>query len=335
MPAYFFHITFELSPSSSSFVPPPRTDIFSSELPSHSTSSWASFAPSQRLQSKTSKSAAYSSDVVHGLGSRERPAASRRFSHRTRQSFSDHHDSPVPIVKPPTRLPDKRTHSFAPRDWRFDAVSIQSIDMNPSKSPKQPSAPGSGGLATKGKFIPSDVKDTEVGWGVVHLYRDGHETPHLYDDAQVAEGEFKEEDCTTLCILAVPSYMTPSDFLGFVGEQTREDVSHFRLIKTSRANKYMVLMKFREAKKAREWRKGWNGKTFNSMEVGSPELPDMDVANDIIARVLSRRLREIHKLPDCRLKSRPLQLSRSDKRPIYSCSYKTAYGSTAIRRLAR
>lgn len=61
--------------------------------------------------------------------------------------------------------------------------------------------------------------------------------------------------------------MTPSDFLGFMGEQTREEVSHFRLIRTSRANKYMVLMKFREAEKARAWRKEWDGKAFNSMEV--------------------------------------------------------------------
>jgi BRCA1-associated protein len=99
------------------------------------------------------------------------------------------------------------------------------------------------------------------------LYRDGQETQGLYDEVDGANKDFNQEDCTTLCILAVPSYMTPSDFLGFVGEQTREDVSHFRLIKTSRANKYMVLMKFWDAKQAREWRKGWNGKAFNSMEV--------------------------------------------------------------------
>lgn len=137
-----------------------------------------------------------------------------------------------------------------------------------AKSLKHPShAPNPGGLATKGKFIPSDLKDTEVGWGVVHLYRDGQETPGLYDEVDRGDKTFNEEDCTTLCILAVPSYMTPSDFLGFMGEQTREYVSHFRLIRTSRANKYMVLMKFREAKRAREWRKEWDGKPFNSMEV--------------------------------------------------------------------
>lgn len=77
-----------------------------------------------------------------------------------------------------------------------------------------------------------------------------------------------EEDCTTLCILAVPSYLSPSDLLGFVGEKTRDCVSHFRMIRTPRANRYMVLMKFRSGRRAKEWQKEWNGKVFNSMEVG-------------------------------------------------------------------
>ncbi|ORY13072.1 BRCA1-associated protein 2-domain-containing protein [Clohesyomyces aquaticus] len=280
MPAYFFHLTFELYPSRSSlettFTPPPQTDIFESELPVHHSLSWASLAQSKRTYTAL-KSAASSSDVSQLTNPRGPPLISRRLSQRPRTSFSEHHDSPVPVNKPPPRPAHKRTKSFAPKDWRFDNISIQSIDMNSedvarprAKSLKQPShATTSGGLATKGTFIPSDLKDTDVGWGVVHLYREGRETPGLYDEAGAAGGagqDFKEEDCTTLCILAVPSYMTPSDFLGFVGEQTREDVSHFRLIRTGRANKYLVLMKFRDAKKARDWRKEWNGKTFNSME---------------------------------------------------------------------
>jgi hypothetical protein len=91
--------------------------------------------------------------------------------------------------------------------------------------------------------------------------------------------------------------MTPSDFLGFVGEPTRENVSHFRLIKTSRANKYMVLMKFREAKRAREWRKQWNGKAFNSMEVGQMLLSGIIVLTTT-ARVLPRCLRQVNQLPE-------------------------------------
>ncbi|KAF2628680.1 zf-UBP-domain-containing protein [Macroventuria anomochaeta] len=261
MPEYFFHLLFELhssrSPADTTFTPPPQTNIFTSELPTHRRASWSSATP-----------------VPRTYGAATAPS-NRRLSQRTRPSFSEHHDSPVPVDKASTKSGSKTSRkSFAAhQDWRFDTISILSIDMLPSNTGDTSRsrealkhAATSGGLATKGKFIPSDPKNTEVGWGVVHLFRDGRETPGLYDEVEGAYGPFVEEDCTTLCILAVPSYMTPSDFLGFVGEQTREDVSHFRLIRTKRANKYMVLMKFRESSKARAWKKEWNGKTFNSME---------------------------------------------------------------------
>lgn len=150
-----------------------------------------------------------------------------------------------------------------------------------------------GGLRTKGRYIPLDQKTSDSVWGIVHLYRDAQETPYLSEDdypldlkgssaaarqpgdlggsnAGRVEGDghnLQDEEYTTLCILAVPSYMSPSDFLGFMGEETRDDVSHFRMIRTARANRYMVLMKFRSGKKAKEWQREWNGKVFNSMEV--------------------------------------------------------------------
>lgn len=140
-----------------------------------------------------------------------------------------------------------------------------------------PAKGSNSGLHTKALYLPSDPKTTEVGWGVVHLYRDAEETTALEGDnsarksleqsGQLNKDEgFDPEDCTTLCILAVPSWMMPSDLLGFVGDQTREDVTHFRLIRTGRANKYMVLMKFRSAKKAKEWQKAYNGRLFSAAE---------------------------------------------------------------------
>lgn len=143
----------------------------------------------------------------------------------------------------------------------------------------------SGNLATRGRFEPSDPRHQEIGWGVVRLYRDSEETPGLYDEPRPSKQSknarhgikkdsdestsFKDEDCTTLCILAVPSYLTPADFLGFVGERTRDEVSHFRMIRSERSNRYMVLMKFRHGKRAREWRREWNGKAFDEMGVRS------------------------------------------------------------------
>ena len=202
-----------------------------------------------------------------------------------------------------TRGRDKRV-----RDWRFGAVSIESINMrratmpvnqkgsrgSDGQEPENKNGTGTGttvatGPATLGQYVPAETATTDVGWGVVHLYRDAKETVelenrssadttrrrdvHTHDNSRgsgassAQDGSFKEKDCTTLCVLAVPSYMTSSDLLGFVGERTREDVSHFRLIRTARANKYMVLMKFRDAGRARVWQREWNGKLFNSMEV--------------------------------------------------------------------
>ena len=152
-----------------------------------------------------------------------------------------------------------------------------------------------GGLRTRGRYIPLEGEVADSVWGIVHLYRDIQETPYLNDEeypthlkgsAAAARhpaerslptsskdlssypfpAQNPDEDCRTLCILAVPSYLSPPDFLGFMGEKTMDDVSHFRMIRTARANRYMVLMKFRSGKQARDWQKEWNGKVFNSME---------------------------------------------------------------------
>ena len=185
-------------------------------------------------------------------------------------------------------------------DWRCGKILLRSINMSRDESlPKDASlsksshskdiSANSGGAATKGRFEPIDSGEGELGWGVVRFYRDTDETLGLYDDvfpskvprhgkteSSNAESRmdgsqpFRDEDCTMLCILAVPSYLTPSDFLGFVGEGTREAVSHFRMIRTDRSNRYMVLMKFRSGKRAREWRKEWNWKAFNDVEVRQP-----------------------------------------------------------------
>jgi BRCA1-associated protein len=272
---------------------------------------------------------------------------------------------------PPSSLPDSQTPSYIlpypatlpeqiSTDQRLDQISIECIDMAPDpnrsgsqqqqqrQNPRKDTSNNSnnsndqitkgigtsacGGLATKGKYVPLDQNLPESVWGIVHLYRDGEESPTLCDgdddpsflkgsaiartsrigvpgtrtyfgsqnairtSSSVASayspsysrsntaggggGGFAgsasasgggdappPEDCTTLCILAVPLYLSPTDFVRLVGDETRDEVSHFRMIRTARANRYMVLMKFRSARKAREWQKEWNGKVFNPLEV--------------------------------------------------------------------
>lgn len=115
---------------------------------------------------------------------------------------------------------------------------------------------------------PSEQQAGGASRAASHTHGKGSADLTAYPFPVTVSSSGKEEDeCSTLCILAVPSYLSPPDFLGFVGQKTMDDVSHFRMIRTPRANRYMVLMKFRNGRKAKVWQKEWNGKVFNSMEV--------------------------------------------------------------------
>lgn len=199
------------------------------------------------------------------------------------------------------------------RDWRFGRVRLESFDLEEANknrnennsnlanmagenhahgaataTPAASLGPNLGGmgLATKARYAPLETKNTEAGWGVVHLYREGEELgdrkgdQHGPAEGVIDEGNGKEvdtgvgddEDGTILCIPAVPSYMSPSDFLGFVGERWRGYVSHYRMVMTSRMSRYMVLMKFRDSRSAKVWRKEFDGKPFDSIEVSFAEI---------------------------------------------------------------
>lgn len=279
MPSYFFHIALDLSQTSTSSnlhqgLKPFRLSfrqILQKSVIPHTEKIKNPLPPSNGqplLQDKKQEKLSVTTVAVHNPGKGNDPQPER---------------SNTKAVEGSDLSPD--TH-----DWRYDKIFVHGIDMarldnridkhkgNDALASHVSNglAIGSGGLATKGRYEPFEAAEEELGWGIVRVYREAEETPMLYDDVttkatkSVKEKKalpFRDEDCTTLCILAVPSYLTPSDFLGFVGEKTREEVSHFRMIRTERGNRYMVLMKFRNGKKAREWRKEWNGKTFDGMEV--------------------------------------------------------------------
>lgn len=144
---------------------------------------------------------------------------------------------------------------------------------------------GGAGKATKAKYVPlTTFKNTELGWGIVHLYREEAESPELTISPEHTPGTEEEQieaqiDCTTVCIPAVPSYLSPSDFLGFVGEKWRDQVSHYRMVMTGRMNRYLVLMKFRGTKQAQLFRREFDGKVFNDVEVSPFYLRSLGYGN--------------------------------------------------------
>ncbi|KAF2724776.1 zf-UBP-domain-containing protein, partial [Polychaeton citri CBS 116435] len=302
---YFFHLKLELYPTPAAsnsqriadnntqkvFLPSKDSDIFKTRFPAHKTSHWSSYIfKSPRTAASTSDSGSEADAIPTKhltLGDNISEShgdalllPERSLNIRSRPQFSQ--------IR--AQSPAKLSNEQAVQDWRYSRVSIESIDMEAQSSAasggnSKDTKSAASGLHTKAVYLPLDPKTTEVGWGVVHLYRDTEENSVLGKDGilvrkkleaatngfaatTVEEGSDRpdQEHCTTLCILAVPSWMMPSELLGFVGDQAREDVTHFRLIRTARANKYMVLMKFRSAKKARDWQKANNGRLFTATE---------------------------------------------------------------------
>jgi BRCA1-associated protein len=101
------------------------------------------------------------------------------------------------------------------------------------------------------------LKAKYMGYGVVRLYRE-------YEDAGT-EIEVDSDD-TTVAIVAVPSYLSPTEVLAFLGESITKDVSHFRMIKSENPNRFMVLMKFRSHETARSFQEQFNEIPFSSIE---------------------------------------------------------------------
>ena len=293
MSSYFFHLklelyqtpavakrgTFKEHAKSTPYILPRHANIFKTVLPAHQTSKWSSYTFLKHPDTPHSLS-------TSGSGSPHRASATELAdSHGDTLLLPDRATNRREVHRSPINTPAKPSNEAAAKDWRYDLVSIESIDMEAqavggalSKLNSGTSRAAAGGLHTKAIYLPSDPKTTDVGWGVVHLYRDSEESgvldgsgaytqsKSLNQTGTNTDGDFDPDQHTTLCILAVPSWMMPSDLLGFVGDQAREDVSHFRLIRTGRTNKYMVLMKFRSAKRAKEWQKANNGRLFSAAE---------------------------------------------------------------------
>lgn len=246
MPSYFFHLLFELYTPTSPYC---KSIPELSELPQDQLALLPAWIPPP------------ATDIFAALP-----------FHTEDSRLANPPSRPVHI-RQKSKSKEKEPLSDKHADWRFGRVAVESIDMAPISVGTAISASSltADAAASKARFVPLKTRNTEFGYGVVHLYRDTHESPLLYEPPipkdDDAPEELDEEALKTVAILAVPSYMTPSDFMGFVGEETKDAVSHLRMVRTGKANRYMVLMKFRNKDGAKRFVTDFNGKVFNSMEV--------------------------------------------------------------------
>lgn len=303
MPSYLYHLKFELYPTLPStsrvdtntrasqnrpvWLPKKSSSIFDN-LPSHprdpSTSPNSnSRRPQTQTQEPTRASRRSFDSGVIDCGA---PRPAEVHDERNIVILSEAQHRRRTLSPPPPQPFAALNPQFAVRDWRFGQLSVESIDIDGYESkdtmhetPASTAAAAAAtvgpsmaaaGKAAKAAYLPlATAKNTNIGWGIVHLYREGNETPALrLPPPEELQGEHSQPqaDCTTVCIPAVPSYLSPSDFLGFIGDKWREQISHYRMVMTGRMNRYLVLMKFRDSAQARLFGRSFDGRVFNHVE---------------------------------------------------------------------
>ena len=130
-------------------------------------------------------------------------------------------------------------------------TTIQIIELD-SKMPLQPIEP---------------LRAKLIGNGVIRLYREFENEIPITGETSLNQIINNPGDDTMVAILAVPTYFTATDLLGFIGEKNvSKNISHLRILKSNKPNRFLVLIKFRDVMKAAEFQYHFNGKPFNSME---------------------------------------------------------------------
>ncbi|CCG83512.1 RING finger protein [Taphrina deformans PYCC 5710] len=153
--------------------------------------------------------------------------------------------SPQPSI---SHLQDDRPPTSIHTDYRQSQINLTAINMH-----------------YKGSYIHNITENTSLGEGIIHLFRDNEPTGDPLRVASLKPDDKPVLSEHVLAILAVPSYMSSADLLGFFGDSL-VNIAHLRLIRTSDLSRYIVLLKFRVAKDALRFREKFDGAVFNAIE---------------------------------------------------------------------
>ncbi|KAG8939128.1 hypothetical protein FRC00_014159, partial [Tulasnella sp. 408] len=110
--------------------------------------------------------------------------------------------------------------------------------------------------------------------GIIRIFRDTvdqsnaktstseeHQTSSSTQQKQPGKGFHADGEGTTLAVLAIPFFMTPADFLAFLGS-AEDQITHIRIIRDGSPSRTMALLKFRSKHAADEFGAAFNGREF-------------------------------------------------------------------------
>ncbi|XBA47210.1 hypothetical protein SBP28_001677 [Candidozyma auris] len=147
-------------------------------------------------------------------------------------------------------------------DYRCSPISVVSIDPPAMQADSSPNVP---------------LKAKQLGEGVIRLFRDFDDDE---DDSSSKAVVTNTNDQTMLSILALPTYFTATDLLGYIGDHYLDSITHIRILKSEKANRFLVLLKFNDVLRAAEFQYHFDGKPFNSME---PEACHVVYVKSVVA----------------------------------------------------
>ncbi|EGV66423.1 hypothetical protein CANTEDRAFT_100543 [Yamadazyma tenuis ATCC 10573] len=140
-------------------------------------------------------------------------------------------------------------------DYRYSQLEVQSINNTKKKKPFKMNSRE----PIKAKFL---------GEGIVRLYREFEDDSDSDDGPEEVKSTVvsNQGDDTMLSIISIPTYFTATDVLGFIGEKYMAYITHIRILKSEKPNRFLVLLKFNDLVKTAEFQYNFDGKPFNSME---------------------------------------------------------------------
>ncbi|KAG8893088.1 hypothetical protein FRC01_013780 [Tulasnella sp. 417] len=110
--------------------------------------------------------------------------------------------------------------------------------------------------------------------GIIRIFRDtvdqanaktataeDQQTSSSTQQKQPGPGFHADGEGTTLAVLAIPFFMTPADFLAFLGS-AEDQITHIRIIRDGSPSRTIALLKFRSKHAADEFGAAFNGREF-------------------------------------------------------------------------
>lgn len=217
-------------------------------------------------------------------------------------------------------------------DWRFGAVELFDLaELSQQQQQQQQEQLNNNSKRLNNNKTMASTKQSRsgpvmgafLGYGVVRLFKspvtaavaEDAEDKDLYVQPSVPtvpttdnHTEDETKTSTILCVLAVPSYMTPYDLMQYFDDGYADSITHYRLVRSagltpspSESNHFistdhnnisnMVLIKFRHEAAATRFYAHFNGHTFNSLE---PETCHVVY----VQHVRNKTMQSIPALPD-------------------------------------